>query len=407
MGSTLGRSTLDRGRIAGILTVVALVFALITANARAQEAKPVAKVAPGVYISKVSAEANKSDEVRSKSEPGQVLEAKRTEGPSSRIVGGTPTTIAQWPWQSAILFDAAHSPPGADGFDRQFCGGSLVAPNAVISAAHCVFDVAGTPDGAFDPVFFDVVTGRTVLSSTQGQELPVSGYFFFTDAAGTPLFDGDPSHGWDAILIQLSSASVSETINLAGPNETAAWAPGAAATATGWGALNEGPPQVFPDDLRQVQVPIIADSTCGSSTVNDGLFIPQLMVCAGVLAGGKDTCQGDSGGPLVVPIAGGEFRLVGDTSFGLGCARPSKPGVYGRIAADPMLHGLAETTEAISGVNIIGTCADDQAKAKKAKKKAKKAKKKFKKSATEQAKKKYKKAKKKAKKAKKKAKKAC
>jgi len=404
MGSMAGRrSSIGFGRIAGIVAAVALALSLFAfvATAGAQKPKPVAKVAPGVYISKISAQATSTDKVRKSSEPGNVLEAKQDEDPSSRIVGGTPTTIAQWPWQTALLFDPSIVP--GTGFDRQFCGGSLVAPNVVVTAAHCAFDVIDM-DGGFDPVFFDVVTGRTVLSSTEGQEIGVTQYFVFTDAAGNPLFDGDTAHGWDAILVQLSSNSSSQTINLAGPNETAAWAPGKAAFATGWGALTEG--GAFPDDLRQVQVPIIADTTCGSPTVNDGLFIPQLMVCAGDLAGGRDTCQGDSGGPLVVPLDG-EFRLVGDTSFGIGCARPNKPGVYGRVAADPLLHGLADQTEAVSGRNIIGTCEEDEAKAKKAKKKAKKAKKKAKKSGTEQAKKKAKKAKKKAKKAKKKAKKAC
>jgi Trypsin len=81
-------------------------------------------------------------------------------------------------------------------------------------------------------------------------------------------------------------------------------------------------------------------------------FIAPLMVCAGVQAGGKDSCQGDSGGPLVVPIGPGEFRLVGDTSFGNGCGRPNFPGIYGRIAADPMLHGLAGVAEEISGDNL-------------------------------------------------------
>jgi secreted trypsin-like serine protease len=55
-------------------------------------------------------------------------------------------------------------------------------------------------------------------------------------------------------------------------------------------------------------------------------------VAAGFPEGGVDTCQGDSGGPLLVPAAGADFRLVGDTSYGRGCAEPGYPGVYGRLA---------------------------------------------------------------------------
>jgi hypothetical protein len=402
MGRTIRR------RISSVLAGAMLVSVLVTASASAEDVKRVAKVAPGVYMSKITAQATAPDRVRQSSQAGDLLEAKRDDGPSSRIVGGSPTTIAEWPWQTATLFDPSLVP--GDDFQRQFCGGSLVAPNAVISAAHCAFDVVNN-DGRFDPIFFDVVTGRTVLSSNQGQEIGVSSYFFFSDAAGNPLFNPTEFPRWDAILIQLSSPSSSPPIKLAGPNEQAAWAPGRTAFATGWGALNDAPPalQVFPDDLREVQVSIIADSTCASPSVYGigNILISALHLCAGDLAGGRDTCSGDSGGPLVVPVEDGAFRLVGDTVSGIGCARTNKPGVYGRIAEDPMLHGLADMALAISGVNIIGTCEEDQAKAKKAKKKAKRAKKKAKKTGTEKAKKKAKKAKKKAKKAKKKAKKAC
>ena len=66
--------------------------------------------------------------------------------------------------------------------------------------------------------------------------------------------------------------------------------------------------------------------------VNDGAFDPSTMVCAGYPQGGVDTCQGDSGGPMFGRDATGALKVVGATSYGDGCARPGKPGVYARVA---------------------------------------------------------------------------
>ena len=95
-----------------------------------------------------------------------------------RIVGGQPVDISQVPWQTALVV----SPLTNDGnaHERQFCGGSLVAPNVVITAAHCIFNQEGDALQVF-PEDVNVVTGRTVLSSSQGQELPVTDFFVFFD----------------------------------------------------------------------------------------------------------------------------------------------------------------------------------------------------------------------------------
>ena len=85
------------------------------------------------------------------------------------------------------------------------------------------------------------------------------------------------------------------------------------------------------------------------------------MLCAGVPGGGIDTCQGDSGGPIVVPVSDpstrtGTFRLVGDTSLGIGCAQAQFPGVYGRIAGGTTMgNALQAGIQQVTGENVYGS----------------------------------------------------
>jgi trypsin len=277
-----------------------------------------------------------------------------------RIVGGNETTIEEWPWQVAI----ADPPDGSNGFDRQFCGGSLVAPNVVVSAAHCFRNDADTDFGS--PANYSVITGRTTLSSNQGQEIPVADIFVAVDDGGTPIYESaaDPTPSgpdlfdpdtfeWDAVFVELASSSSSTPIMIAGPTETALWEPGRNAVVTGWGTtLFLGPRS---DTLRAAEIHMISDGFCSSPTSYGSQFFPETMVCAGEETGGRDTCQGDSGGPLVVPMAGDGFRLAGATSWGIGCALPNFPGVYARIADDPMRTAIANGIQTAFGVNVLGS----------------------------------------------------
>jgi secreted trypsin-like serine protease len=277
-----------------------------------------------------------------------------------RIVGGQTTTIGEYPWQGAVVFAPATQPAGENAFQREVCGGSLVTPNVVLTAAHCVFDTDpdcgewGPPphtpctlltdappgDGTarIDPDDVDVVLGRTTLSNgSAGVEHLVQAVDF---QSGYNPSTASKDVGY---LVLASAGSSQQTIDIAGSDEAAVWAPGIFAEVSGWGSTSPDDPNTSQitytpsDNLRAASVEIIPDSTCGSSAVYGSAFKPATMVCAGYLSGGVDTCYGDSGGPLEAGLADGGYRLVGITSWGEGCAFPNAPGVYTRVA-EPALR---------------------------------------------------------------------
>jgi secreted trypsin-like serine protease len=132
--------------------------------------------------------------------------------------------------------------------------------------------------------------------------------------------------GYDITLLQLATASTKTPSKVVGAAAASLWSPGTMETIVGFGTTSEGGD--LPDTLQEAQVPITTDAYCGGAYSD---FDPQTMVCAGFPQGGVDTCQGDSGGPMYGRDATGTLKVVGATSFGEGCARPNKPGVYARV----------------------------------------------------------------------------
>jgi trypsin len=276
---------------------------------------------------------------------GDLAPARSRSSATPRIVGGNPAAISQWPWQVGVTF----SPDLFSGspYHRLTCGATLVAPTVAVTAAHCLFD---DDAGFLSPELFATVTGRTQLSAPGGLELPIDTYYYFQNGAGVQLYNPSTA-AWDVAVLKLGAPAAGSPIKLAGADERAVWEAGRDAYVTGWGATAED--GAVSDTLRAARVLMIGDPGCASAY--PGSFQPLVMTCAGLAGGGADSCQGDSGGPLVAPIAGGGYRLVGDTSFGEGCGRPGLPGVYGRLADDPIRGALRQAALDIAGIDIVGS----------------------------------------------------
>jgi secreted trypsin-like serine protease len=224
--------------------------------------------------------------------------------PSSQaVVGGSDAAPGEFPSVAEITF-------GAFG-----CTGTLIDSTHVLSAGHC-----GSATGAavasplgWPAALIDVRIGSN--KSGEGERVPVQ------SVTVSPEYLGLTSEN-DISILTLSRASTKAPTKVAGAAQRSIWNPGVLATIAGWGVTEEDGDA--PDTLQKAQVPITTDAYCADAYSD---FDAETMVCAGFPEGGVDTCQGDSGGPL---FASG--LVVGVTSFGEGCARPGKPGVYARVA---------------------------------------------------------------------------
>ncbi|XP_051257255.1 transmembrane protease serine 2 isoform X1 [Dicentrarchus labrax] len=225
--------------------------------------------------------------------------------PSTRIVGGTEAVNGAWPWQVSLQI-----------YNQHICGGSIISPYWILSAAHCFHTYS-------DPGMWMVYSGDVSLARLS----------FNTGKAVHKII----SHGKfdirtndnDIALLKLDTPlTFTRTVKpVCLPNIAMDLPVGQQAWITGWGTLRSSGPS--PDRLNQAQVTIYSREICNKPDVLDGQ-ITETMICAGNLQGGVDTCQGDSGGPLVVK-EGNVWWLAGDTSWGIGCAWRNKPGVYGNV----------------------------------------------------------------------------
>jgi hypothetical protein len=226
------------------------------------------------------------------------------------IVNGSPAAAGEYPAQGFLQIDT-----DGDGLGDSQCGGTLVGNRYFLTAAHCVDDGTGVP---FPTSRFLVGLGNVKVSQ-------ITDVYDVVEVVENAAFELG-TNGNDTAMLKFSRPAPYMPLRVIGVDDGPKWAAGTSARIVGWGTTSSGGPAS--DDLLKADVPVVADAGCAAAYGTS--FDPATMVCAG--DGVHDTCQGDSGGPLMVPD-GGELVLAGITSWGIGCADPSFPGVYTRVGA--------------------------------------------------------------------------
>ena len=222
-----------------------------------------------------------------------------------RIVGGE-TAAGPIPWQASIQTSG--------GF--HFCGGTVLDAKTVLCARHCFSNGnAGNKK---------VTVGSVQKGGTQTSKISQAIINTAQPYNGNSLEN-------DVVILKLETALTFDANVQPACLPSADYKPetsGKTCVVSGWGTLSSGGSS--PSNLQWVGVPLITNEVCSQKYSQYG-GVTDDMLCAGLENGGKDSCQGDSGGPLVCEENGNAI-IAGIVSWGIGCAAPNNPGVYGRVS---------------------------------------------------------------------------